>query len=700
MIQRFNAISFEFMTEMVVFSFSKAKKKSTDVVLTKEDAPLSTAELFDGIDRLYTSFDNDASSDVAGIEVNLNESRHFAINYARHIIRRAGIETGKIVSRNFIRDIDLWLPYKEQKDKSYKNCFACSIKFQDKRISDGFELVISDEGDKRISNTSVSNLPSEASGTYSHVVYAGEKYKFDTNETDAPFWNHLSETYPVLTPKLESILGIPPMPKPGPFENKYLRFTERINLVRSWLLKQELITNVITFKDEGFIKAREEDSFTVPQEAFNLMFENGFTTNDIIDGFKRHGPYKAGKRSLRLIFLYQNDVKSKAARDKYAEYLLSGLKLPSRNGTRQAISPLSQSNKQLAFVNPNDDLVFSSLTEASTEVETQLHHKLGAYGDLSECLVIYVSPISKDSINDPNIDIVYGQLKELFLNAGLSIQGIFADRATKNGVEYSFTNIQAAICAKTFGIPWRIANAREDDLIFGVGAYKSGKTKKKYLGSAFAFDGTGVLKSFSCFQDNTPTELRNNLKEALIKFIDDCQKPPRRIIIHFYKKMNKDEWEPIYKMLKNGLGKDIPVVVVTITLTDSNDMIAFNLQCKDRMPLAGTYLKIGKRTFLLFNNSKYSQEQWDKMNGRRKVHHFPIKISMESRNSDILDDKTAVNEIIIQVFQLSRMYWKSVDQQSIPITVKYPAIIARFLPLFKGETIPNPGYGCKTLWFL
>lgn len=695
----FNILPFEFKTETVVVSLSKSKKKNTDAPLKKEDAPRSIIDLFAGAGELYTSFENESSREIANVEVNLNESRHFGLHYARHIVRSAAHSYGAIVSQNFIRDVDIYFPLKNNQSSQFTECLAATIKFQDRRVSDNFEMVVSYDGEKRIAKTPVASLPSTARGTYTHVVYNGVKFRI--NDDDADFWKDLSNTFPILTPELESVLQIPPMKRPAPFENKYLRFTKCIGQVYTWITKQQCITNILTFPENGFHKASEAEVYTVPDSAFELTFGGGVVTKDIVSGFKQNGPFKAGKRDLRLIFMYQDNPDCKAARDKYEQFLLKGLMLPRRygGGMYPAIEPLSKAIGQLAYSDPSDDIVFSNLSAAPQEVKFQLQQKLASYGDPNNCLVIYVSPISKDSVDDPDFDTAYGRLKELFVEVGIPVQGIYAERAKSDSVQYSFTNIQAAICAKTQGIPWLITNACQDDLIFGVGAYRPQGKGKKYLGSAFAFNGTGVMKGFSCFQDNTPRELEANLKNAIIGFIDDCKTAPRRIIIHFYKKMSKKEWEPIHKMLKNGLVKDIPVVVVTITMSDSNDMMAYDTSCIDLMPLAGTYLRVGRNSFLLFNNSKYNQAEWE-ASKKRKIHHFPIKISMECRNSNILDNPTVVQDIIVQIFQLSRMYWKSVDQQAIPITVKYPAIMAKFLPLFRDEMIPNQSFGCKTLWFL
>jgi len=44
------------------------------------------------------------------------------------------------------------------------------------------------------------------------------------------------------------------------------------------------------------------------------------------------------------------------------------------------------------------------------------------------------------------------------------------------------------------------------------------------------------------------------------------------------------------------------------------------------------------------------------------------------------------------------MYWKSLSQQNLPITIKYPEIIAEMFPHFRNNEIPE--YGKDNLWFL
>jgi hypothetical protein len=54
--------------------------------------------------------------------------------------------------------------------------------------------------------------------------------------------------------------------------------------------------------------------------------------------------------------------------------------------------------------------------------------------------------------------------------------------------------------------------------------------------------------------------------------------------------------------------------------------------------------------------------------------------------------------LIDQVYQFSRMYWKSVRQQNLPVTIKYPEMVAKMVPHFDGVEIPD--FGKDNLWFL
>lgn len=59
---------------------------------------------------------------------------------------------------------------------------------------------------------------------------------------------------------------------------------------------------------------------------------------------------------------------------------------------------------------------------------------------------------------------------------------------------------------------------------------------------------------------------------------------------------------------------------------------------------------------------------------------------------------TRIYQLIDQIYQFSRMYRKSTNQQSLPVTIKYPEMVAEIYPYFQHDKLPD--FGKESLWFL
>ena len=112
------------------------------------------------------------------------------------------------------------------------------------------------------------------------------------------------------------------------------------------------------------------------------------------------------------------------------------------------------------------------------------------------------------------------------------------------------------------------------------------------------------------------------------------------------------------------------------------------------MPYSGTYIKMAERQYLLFNNTRYNPAS----KVADKEYHFPVKIKLTSTHLELLEDESLVDILIDQVYQFSRMYWKSVAQQNMPVTILYPQMVAEIFPYFKTPVLSE--FGKETLWFL
>ena len=79
---------------------------------------------------------------------------------------------------------------------------------------------------------------------------------------------------------------------------------------------------------------------------------------------------------------------------------------------------------------------------------------------------------------------------------------------------------------------------------------------------------------------------------------------------------------------------------------------------------------------------------------------FPIRIRLSKiEQNEIVDlDMGEVKALLNQVYKFSRIYWKSVKQKNLPITIKYPEMVAEIVPHFTSAELPS--FGKNNLWFL
>jgi len=257
---------------------------------------------------------------------------------------------------------------------------------------------------------------------------------------------------------------------------------------------------------------------------------------------------------------------------------------------------------------------------------------------------------------------------------------------------YFLPNIAIAILAKLQGIPWRLYRPIKKDLIIGIGVFKPFNQEGKYIGSAFCFKNNGEFYEFDAFKQKDTTRLAESIKKSIKVYVKENM-TAERLIIHFYKDISSEEEEPIKEILKK-LNLNIPYVVVTIYDTESKDYVIFDTEFDGIMPQSGTFVKINWNEFLLSNNTRYSKYTGTKIDS----FPFPIKVKIKSSDKEKFNDFGIIRELIDQVYQFSRMYWKSIKQRNKPVTIEYSKMVADFFSHFEGKELPD--FAKQRLWFL
>jgi hypothetical protein len=391
------------------------------------------------------------------------------------------------------------------------------------------------------------------------------------------------------------------------------------------------------------------------------------------------GPYELSPhKNIKFIFIFHKEDRT------FANTVFEWFE-----GKKDGFKGLKNYIKLNYSIDKENSIIFENKENPIEEIRQQLTEKSFAHD--VRYLAVYLSPISKAEIDEEKHKIYY-QVKETLLDYRITSQVIDRDKINNTAFKYYLPNIAIAILAKLNGVPWRLQRNLSNELIVGVGAFKNAEIGNRYIGSAFCFSNNGHFRGFECHPATDTFLLAGDIGKAVRKFKND-NADVKRLIIHFYKSMSRAELEPIEKEL-DELNLDIPIIIVSINKTESKDFVVFDTNSTHTMPISGTFIKTGWNEYLLCNNTRYGLSATEKI----ESYPFPIKLKLKATDETILDDSKTTKAIVDQVYQFSRMYWKSVKQQNIPVTILYPEMVAEIFPHFDIQELKQ--FGKDNLWFL
>lgn len=517
--------------------------------------------------------------------------------------------------------------------------------------------------------------------------------------------------YPVVNPNISRIVGI---------KCSYKRETDKFanklaaaqSFLDSWICTDDFKNEVgVSFPNGNqFITLPEEKVMMVDEEAKELVYGDRTNGKAPRSDFRNHGPYKRPEVPFTYFFITKDDDTSKSYRMRlfnilqYAKDYCYGdwskpvdekdkefrKKEDARINAKTIDKPIAEYLLQRPIWESGLSCTYTSDRTAIAEVRKHLQDS--RFHTDQKYIAIIISDIRRDDTNKEKHELYY-LLKELLMQYGITSQVIYRNNIGSSSFNWFIPNIAAALVGKMGGMAWGVKSlVQGNDMIVGIGASWQRGIKKPYLGSAFCFDKEGCFRNFnSCRADDTET-LQSDLKKSIWNFCEDYGKPDRLIIHYYKKKLKREESEQIENMLRQ-CDFDCPIYVVNVVTASNEDLIAFDTTQYDKMPMSGTYIHLRGNEYLLYNNERYATNgKADKL--------YPIKLTISNgsnKDAENLEGKV-VREIITQVYQFCRLYWKSVKMQNVPITIAYPELVAKYVPHFSQEELPE--FGRKNLWML
>jgi hypothetical protein len=472
--------------------------------------------------------------------------------------------------------------------------------------------------------------------------------------------------------QLKKDLGISDPPTPVNYRDIY----KLLSTFFDKNLKQVTDEN-LSIPSLGLLNVKDKDIFKVTTQDNRMLFGNSKRDINVVTGMRDSGAFKTPPKVIenKFIFIYENSDDA----NKLYQFLKNGLR--HFTGLERYVGVPVTLDRDYSFK-------YTSIQTLQEEFDHFLQDRFSK--DIYDSyFAIVIGPFNKED-SDEEESALYYHIKEKLLSKGISSQFVSYKNIRNDSTFHFFLpNIAIAINAKLGGIPWRLDNKSYQELIVGFNQIKLGN--KSYIGSAVFFNNEGYLGSVNAFpKSETSKILIEHLRETIKKYIKENNSLPKRLVIHYYKPHSKDEKEKIEDLLSKELNIDIPFAVIEINDTKSHADICFDTEYDLGMPESGIYVKTAWNEYLLFNNSRYEKKPL-----RKITEELPIKVKIHFADSREFSN----HELISQVYEFSRLYWKSLKQRSQPVTTIYSKLIAEFSAHFKGE-LPDQIAENSTPWFL
>lgn len=681
----FNVLTFEIPQKPVTLYFS-IEKKGKAQELFKNKFPLDIEDLFPDIkekkpDFIYTSFIYEKEGYLP-LEVNLNEqSSHLLKHYYNWRVYKYFKSENKLVDTNFINDNQVWIRDESYKNKDFAKYLKFTVKVQFQEVSNFGELVISYDGSSKVFKKPIAEIVKHTSSSnLNKVVYNRRLLPYQKKKE---YIKDNTKAYAILNNELRYAFKLKPEPK-GPL-NKYIGYKNKIDKFINDFLLVKKFKEIIPINNDDYLPVEFSRIGEVDDECNELLFQNGSGRNPRVD-FKNLKPFKPCKlENVHFFFIHHTSYINE----------VNALQKMLEDGTSW-YRGLSIYAGILAFFDTDSNIVFEDLENPLPQIKKGVNEF--KRDPNINYVAIYLSPFNK---HEPDLKkrLIYYKIKEQLLYKKIISQVIEFERFRENqhNFIYDLTNISLALLAKLDGTPWQLDVKPKNELIIGVGAFKNVEQDIRYVASAFSFKNNGRFNEFHYFSKSDTNKLAGAISDAIWQYVP-VNKIPEKIVIHFYKEMSDEEINPILEMM-DKLKLPCPLFIININKTKSEDIIAFDENWNgDLIPMSGTYINIspkGEYKYLLFNNLRYKSTLKYPSNESLT---FPIKLKITSPTPEALEDSKMIKKLIEQVYQFSRLYWKSLRQQNVPITIKYPEMVAEIAPRFDSKEIPP--FGQETLWFL
>lgn len=438
-------------------------------------------------------------------------------------------------------------------------------------------------------------------------------------------------------------------------------YADKFNLIQHFLKNvyssiQHLNENILLERD-----LIESPVFSLSKKEY--IFSNRSTANSQFQGIRNFGPYKGIEKEVLFVFIFEDKYKS------FANELYLSLTGKSNPGTFPGLHQMF--GVRISIENVKQIKITDYTKQEFLDVVSKVKDLQESLPD-KKVIGIYIEDYALN-VQDEETSNDYYFLKYYFIKNNIPLQVVnYRKLGEKNSLKWSTSNLALAIFAKMGGIPWLVKPSNNDCLILGIGsAHKIDVETKsiiKYFAYTVCLDSSGLYQTLEVLAEET-TEFNylEQLKSNLVNLLkSDKMEVYKTCVLHLPFKIKRKEISAISEAIKEVS----EIEFVTIKINVKNKYFGYSHH-NTLVPYESSFVKLSHNEYLVwFEGLLYGKEIVYKRLSN------PVHIQFLNKTEDS-------KKYLQDVLNLSGANWRGFNAKSIPISIYYSQIIAKYTEAFE-----------------
>jgi hypothetical protein len=425
----------------------------------------------------------------------------------------------------------------------------------------------------------------------------------------------------------------------------------------------------------------EVETKTLPPKRY--MVGAGREATSQFMGVKAAGPFEAAPLSAGLCFIYRAQDRP-LSRDLFRAL---------RGDTFRTFDGMES---MFGFELTNDRVTGVALESFDRADVIRVRERVLSEAGGTSVVPIVLTPFSRH--DEPEENAAYWTLKHAFLEAGMPIQVVASDTVARpNKLKWSVSGIGLQIFAKAGGTPWKVKPRNERCLIVGVGQahHRTEVGIDRYLAYSVLTDSSGVFEEVRVLGEGRDEEqYLDELTASLRSIVRDYGDRFTSFVVHATFAIRRAELQRIEAVLREAQQQSQDDgEFVSLKFNDRNQYFGFAVDHNSRVPFESSTASLGEGHYLVwFEGLEQDKPTLTEMVAG-PVH---VQFNYPGRRLSIEHQRLHLQDAI----NLSGANWRGFSAKSLPVSVYYAQLIARYTKEFEVHGLPSVAVSTLRPWFL